>query len=92
MKMEMLEVVGRCMLAEGESREAVSKLSMLARQEPLREVFTELLMRAYARCDMFPQAIEVFEWHRRYLADEYGLEISQRMRELHVAVLRRESI
>lgn len=92
MELEMFELVARCFLAEDRPRMAIFNLVRLVHEEPLREVFSELLMTAYSRSGMVPQAVAAYQRLRKHLDEEYGMGTSEKLRGMHVAVLRREAI
>jgi predicted ATPase/DNA-binding SARP family transcriptional activator len=69
---------------------AAAELEELVRAHPLREGLWMLLIRALSVAGRQAEALRAFERHRRFLADELGLEPSPALRELEQAVLRHE--
>ncbi|MCP2262592.1 DNA-binding transcriptional activator of the SARP family [Streptoalloteichus tenebrarius] len=80
----------QCFEAElrlGRHHELLSELSALASQHPVHENLQAQYMLALYRSGRQAQALAVFRQLRRTLAEELGLEPSQRIRRLHEAML-----
>jgi predicted ATPase/DNA-binding SARP family transcriptional activator len=76
----------------GHARELVAELERLAAVHPLRERLHELLIRALYADGRQAEALAAYERVRGTLADELGADPGTRLRDLHVAVLRGESV
>ncbi|HMQ24572.1 MAG TPA: BTAD domain-containing putative transcriptional regulator, partial [Acidimicrobiales bacterium] len=70
------------MVDGGRHQDAVVELSALVRDQPLREHFVALLMRALYLSGRQAEALRAFQAFREYLADETGLEPSEALVEL----------
>jgi DNA-binding SARP family transcriptional activator/tetratricopeptide (TPR) repeat protein len=77
-------------LALRRERQVLPELAQLARAHPGREALVGLHMRALYQASRKADALEVYDRARTYLADEYGLDPSPALRELHQAILRDE--
>ncbi|MER6576563.1 AfsR/SARP family transcriptional regulator [Nonomuraea sp. NPDC001023] len=69
----------------------VAELSDLVREHPLREKFRGQLMIALYRTGRQSDALEVYREGRRILAADLGLEPSQELRRLELAILTSDS-
>ncbi|XLE01709.1 BTAD domain-containing putative transcriptional regulator [Streptomyces sp. 184] len=69
---------------------AVPELEALTTAYPLRERPRALLIRALCAAGRQPEALAAYEEYRALLAEELGVDPPERLRELHVAVLRGE--
>ncbi|WP_344296399.1 AfsR/SARP family transcriptional regulator, partial [Streptomyces synnematoformans] len=67
---------------------AVPELEALTTAHPLRERPRALLIRALCAAGRQPEALAAYEEYRALLAEELGADPSERLRELHTAVLR----
>lgn len=74
--------------ATGRSSAAVPELEALTAAYPLRERPRALLIRALCAAGRQSEALAAYEEFRALLAEELGVDPSERLRELHVAVLR----
>ena len=74
----------------GQHGAAAADLAELVDRHPLREGFWALLMRALYGAGRQAEALRAFERHRRFLAEELGIEPSPKLRRLETAVLRHE--
>jgi DNA-binding SARP family transcriptional activator len=74
-------------LALGRHSDIVGELTLLARQAPMNENFTALLMTALYRCGHVQLALEAFGRLRETLAAELGIEPGHRARRLQFAIL-----
>ncbi|WP_190075811.1 AfsR/SARP family transcriptional regulator [Streptomyces lanatus] len=74
-------------LEQGCHAEAVSELTALTAEHPLRERLRELLMLALYRSGRQAEALAVYADTRRLLADELGLDPSPDLRELQQRIL-----
>ncbi|MFE9244541.1 ATP-binding protein [Nocardiopsis sp. NPDC006938] len=74
----------------GRHVEALPDAEALASGEPQRERPVELLMRALAGNGRTADALSAYEAFRARLADELGLDPSERLREAHLRLLRGE--
>ncbi|MBT2232083.1 AfsR/SARP family transcriptional regulator [Nonomuraea sp. NEAU-A123] len=77
-------------MALGQHLQLVPELSDLSRQHPLHEQVHAQLMLALYRAGRQCEALAVYQRLRRTLADELGIDPSQPLRELEIAVLRQD--
>jgi DNA-binding SARP family transcriptional activator len=94
-RLEMLRVdVARALsgarLAAGEHRELIPSLEPLAAERLLDEQIQAQLMLALYRSDRQADALAVYQRTRRALADQLGVDPSQSLRDLEVAILRQD--
>ncbi|MEV4536733.1 BTAD domain-containing putative transcriptional regulator [Asanoa sp. NPDC049518] len=71
----------------GQHAEIVEELAALAREQPLRERLSQLLMIALYRCGRRAEALEVYRNVRAALVAEFGIEPGPDLRDLEHAVL-----
>ncbi|TCO24474.1 putative ATPase [Kribbella steppae] len=76
----------------GHARELIVELERLAAVHPLRERLHELLIRALNADGRQAEALAAYERVRGTLADELGADPGTRLRDLHIAVLRGDSV
>lgn len=74
-------------LARGDHAEVLPDLQTLAAQEPLRERLGGLLMTALYRCGRQVEALSAYDAIAARLADEFGLDPGDEIRELRQAIL-----
>ncbi|QSB15031.1 winged helix-turn-helix domain-containing protein [Natronosporangium hydrolyticum] len=72
----------------GEAEEVLPELRRLLADEPARERLWAQLLRALAATGQPAEALATFEAARRTLADQYGVDPSPQLREVHRAILR----
>jgi YVTN family beta-propeller protein len=77
-------------LALGRHEQLVGELTAMVKQNPLRERLRMQLMLALYRCGRQAEALDVYQEFRRGLAEELGLDPSQRMQQLEAAILARD--
>ena len=77
-------------LAAGRHRELIAEVEALADEHPLREHFKAQHMIALYRAGRQAEALRVYDQTREYLAQELGLEPSQELQDLELAVLRHD--
>ncbi|WP_225978526.1 AfsR/SARP family transcriptional regulator [Gandjariella thermophila] len=85
-----MRVLERRILADfhlGKHAALIPELRMLVEQNPMHENFCALLMIAFQRSGAAWRALEVFRNLRKNLVEEFGVEPSGRLQELHQAVL-----
>jgi DNA-binding SARP family transcriptional activator len=75
----------------GRHEQLVSELAALVKQNRLRERLRMQLMLALYRCGRQAEALEVYQEHRRGLAEELGLEPSEALQLLERSILVRDS-
>jgi predicted ATPase/DNA-binding SARP family transcriptional activator len=75
-------------LATGPSDALVAELDELATAHPLRERLHGQLVRALSMSHRQAEALAAYERLRRQLADELGIDPSEAIRAIHLAVLR----
>ena len=75
------------LLEAGHPTEAVTMLQPFVAEHPLREAARITLMRALHAVGRTADALEVYQHYRNHLADELGLEPSQALQEVQVALL-----
>lgn len=78
----------RALLEEGRATEALDLGRWLRDDEPYAEFGTWATMRALHALGRGPAALEVFEQHRRTMADELGLDPGASVSEMHLEILR----
>ncbi|HZX02423.1 MAG TPA: BTAD domain-containing putative transcriptional regulator [Kribbella sp.] len=76
----------------GHARDLIADLEHLAVTHPLRERVHELLIRALYADGRQAEALAAYERIRTTLADELGADPGTRLRDLHVSVLRGDSV
>src|SRR3954453_18832310 len=76
----------------GRARDLIADLEQLAVTHPLRERVHELLIRALYADGRQAEALAAYERVRTTLAEELGADPGSRLRELHVSVLRGDSV
>lgn len=76
----------------GQARDLITDLEHLAVTNPLRERVHELLIRALYADGRQAEALSAYERVRTTLADELGADPGMRLRDLHVSVLRGDSV
>ncbi|GAA3081642.1 BTAD domain-containing putative transcriptional regulator [Kribbella aluminosa] len=76
----------------GHARDLIADLEHLAVTHPLRERVHELLIRALYADGRQAEALTAYERIRTTLADELGADPGTRLRDLHVSVLRGDSV
>lgn len=77
-------------LMSGRDAEIIGELRLLVREFPGRERFWHHLMLALYRTGRCAEALTAFHESIRYLRDEFGADPSNGLRELHLAMLRRD--
>ncbi|NYE38124.1 DNA-binding SARP family transcriptional activator [Nocardioides cavernae] len=82
------EVQCRALLERGRAAEALELARWLRSAEPWAEVGTWATMRALHALGRGPAALEVFEEHRRTMADELGLDPGATVSALQLEILR----
>ncbi|CAM5693439.1 AfsR/SARP family transcriptional regulator [Streptomyces fumanus] len=87
-RLQLLECRLDLDLEQGRHAEAVSELTALTAEHPLREKLRELLMLALYRCGRQAEALAVYADTRRLLAEELGVDPRPGLRELQQRVLR----
>src|SRR5690606_2957671 len=87
-RVELLEA----RLEGGEHGAVLPELEALAAQEPLREHTTELLIRALAGSGRTADALDAYQRLRSRLAEELGIDPSERLSGLHLKLLRGEAL
>ena len=71
----------------GRHSQFVSELQAMAREQPLRERFAEMLMLALYRCGRQAEALAAYQSTRQTLVDELGVEPGPDLQELHCRIL-----
>ena len=77
-------------LTLGAAEDLVDELEMLAREHPYRERLWRQLMLALYRAERQADALAAYREARRMLDEELGLEPSEELKDLEVAILRHE--
>lgn len=75
-------------LASGQHQAVIDELTYLVDEHPLDEELAGQLMLALHRSGRRSDALHVYQQTRARLADDLSLDPSDRLRELHVAILR----
>lgn len=76
----------------GRARDLITELERLAATHPLRERLHELLIRALYADGRQAEALTAYERVRTTLAEELGADPGARLRDVHVAVLRGDTV
>jgi eukaryotic-like serine/threonine-protein kinase len=79
-------------LAIGETEELLPELEALVRESPLRERPRAQLMLCLYRCRRQAEALDLYQATRAALVEELGIEPSQELRDLHLAILRQDAV
>jgi DNA-binding SARP family transcriptional activator/ABC-type oligopeptide transport system substrate-binding subunit/outer membrane protein assembly factor BamB len=77
-------------LADGRDAELVGELEALTARNPFRETLWAELMLALYRSGRQVEALAAFDRARRILADEFGLEPGQALKQLQSQILRQD--
>ena len=77
-------------LADGRDAELVGELEMLTAHNPFRETLWAELMLAMYRSGRQVEALDAFDRARRILAEQFGLEPGQALRQLQSQILRQD--
>ncbi|MEU4429441.1 BTAD domain-containing putative transcriptional regulator [Nocardia rhamnosiphila] len=80
------------LLAHGDMAGALAEISMLRRDDPLRDRGVWLQMVALHRAGRTTEALDVHAGHVRALGAELGLDPGPELRELHSAILRHDPV
>jgi DNA-binding SARP family transcriptional activator len=88
MRAGALEACADAALESGEHARLVPELLRLVAEYPLREGFRYLLMLALYRCGRQAEALAAYRDARDFFSDEFGVEPGERLRNLHVGILR----
>jgi DNA-binding SARP family transcriptional activator len=83
-----LEVWAETELELGNHHQLLPDLVQLVTEFPLRERLRCLLMLALYRCGRATEALDAFRDARRLLVEEFGVEPSEELQQLHLAILR----
>lgn len=89
-RLTALEACAEAGLVLGRTAEVVTELEREVRQHPTRERLVGHLMTALFRSGRQAEALEVYEWTRSYLVEEYGVDTTAELQQLHTALLRQE--
>ncbi|MFB6877494.1 BTAD domain-containing putative transcriptional regulator [Streptomyces sp. NPDC056323] len=89
-RLTALEASAEAGLLLGRTAEVVTELEREVRQHPTRERLVGHLMTALFRSGRQAEALEVYEWTRSYLVEEYGVDTTAELQQLHTALLRQE--
>ncbi|MFD0628821.1 BTAD domain-containing putative transcriptional regulator [Streptomyces sanglieri] len=89
-RLTALEASAEAGLVLGRTAEVVTELEREVRQHPTRERLVGHLMTALFRSGRQAEALEVYEWTRSYLVEEYGVDTTAELQQLHTALLRQE--
>ncbi|MCW3842618.1 AAA family ATPase [Micromonospora yasonensis] len=90
LRLSALEDRAEADLVSGRADQIVAELEELAARHPLRERSRALLMNALYATGRQAEALRSYEDFRSRLAEELGVDPSPRVRDLHVAMLRRD--
>ncbi|MFR9776084.1 AfsR/SARP family transcriptional regulator [Micromonospora sp. MS34] len=90
LRLSALEDRAEADLVTGRADQLVAELEELAARQPLRERTRALLMNALYATGRQAEALRSYEEFRARLAEELGVDPSPRVRDLHVAMLRRD--
>lgn len=90
LRLRALESRAEVLLALGDHARLVGELEPLVRAHPLRERFRGQLMLALYRSARQAEALEVYQGARRELAEQRGLEPSEELKRLELAILQQD--
>jgi DNA-binding SARP family transcriptional activator len=91
LRLEIKRALTEARLAAGEHQALVPELEQLAAEHLLDEQIQAQLMLALYRSGRQADALAVYQRLRRSLADELGVDPSQSLRDLEVAILRQDA-
>ena len=91
LRFQAIEELYQARIDVGAGREAIAELRGLVADEPGRETLWRLLMLALYADGRQAEALEAYQDARRYLDDELGLDPSQELRDLELAILNQEA-
>jgi DNA-binding SARP family transcriptional activator len=80
------------LLESGRQEEAAVEAARWFTEHPARESLAALLMRSLYGAGQQVDALEVYRVLRSRLTEDYGIEPSRRLNDLHAAILRREDL
>jgi DNA-binding SARP family transcriptional activator len=86
-RLECLEILIEANFALGRHREMIGLLYSLTAENPLREVFYQLLMIALHRCGRSADALRAYHRARTLIVEELGVDPSRPLREIHQVIL-----
>jgi predicted ATPase/DNA-binding SARP family transcriptional activator len=92
LKLAAAEDLAEAAVSCGQARDLISDLEHLAVTHPLRERVHELLIRALYADGRQAEALAAYERVRTTLAEELGADPGIRLRDLHVSVLRGDTV
>lgn len=90
LRLAILEDRAEARLQQGRHAEVAVDLERFLAEHPLRERSVELLLRALAGSGRQTEALTRYLDHRRRLTDEFGIEPSVELQQLHLELLRNE--
>ena len=90
LRVDVARALSDARLAAGEHRELIASLEPLAAERLLDEQVQAQLMLALYRSGRQADALAVYQRTRRALADQLGVDPSQSLRDLEVAILRQD--
>ena len=76
----------------GRAADVLTDIETLVADNPLRERFTALLVRALVATGRTAEALAAYQRLRQQLADELGVDPGAELQEIHLAVLRGEMV
>ena len=74
----------------GHEEEIIGELQILVQENPARERFRYYLVLALYRAGRSGEALEVYHDAIKYLREEFGVDPSEEMRALHLAIVQRD--
>ncbi len=74
----------------GHEEEIIGELQILVQENPARERFRYYLVLALYRAGRSGEALEVYQDAITYLREEFGVDPSEEMRALHLAIVQRD--
>lgn len=90
-RLRAVELSIEALLQVGTPEQALSLGVPHLAEHPTREMLAAKIMLAYYRSRRQPDALATYERLRGHLADQYGVEPSPELRELHMKILRQDA-
>lgn len=92
LRLDVFELRHAAMMETGAEQDAVTSLTVLTAEHPVRERFHELLMAALYRTGRRAEALDAFQRARRHLSEQLGVEPGHALQSMHERILTGEPI